>query len=215
MTFRTVALGVSSALALALGAATAADAAVIDFHLPPGQADLGSQYSQDGFTFTSSIQAPFAYFNWVAYGSPGASADPDGDIVQNYSSAVNTITQDNGNPFSFQSIGLAPVYNDGSGGSVQFTFNYAGGGSSSQTVTMDNGVYGLQHFMFNESNLASVQFQSVSTYGNWLQFDEVGVNGVGGVPEPATWTMLLLGFFGLGAMLRGRGGRRAAGMIAA
>lgn len=33
-------------------------------------------------------------------------------------------------------------------------------------------------------------------------------NGVGGVPEPDAWTMLLAGFFGLGSMVRFMGARR-------
>jgi len=39
--------------------------------------------------------------------------------------------------------------------------------------------------------------------GPWTFVDEVRfTDGVGGVPEPSTWLMMLVGFFGLGAMLR-------------
>jgi hypothetical protein len=41
----------------------------------------------------------------------------------------------------------------------------------------------------------------------WYSLDNVSVTA-GGVPEPSTWAMMLLGFGGLGAMLRSR--RRAA-----
>ena len=45
------------------------------------------------------------------------------------------------------------------------------------------------------------------------QFDNVVLGGenlvTGGVPEPATWAMMLIGFFGLGSMLRARGGLSA------
>jgi hypothetical protein len=41
---------------------------------------------------------------------------------------------------------------------------------------------------------------------NWRLIGTTGINkpGGGGVPEPATWAMMLLGFFGLGATLRSR-----------
>jgi hypothetical protein len=105
------------------------------------------------------------------------------------------------------------VYNNGGGGDVQFTFNYQGGGSSTQTVTLASGVFGLQNFTFNQSNLSSVVFTPTTTEGPWVQFDNVGVNGVGGVPEPATWAMMLVGFGGLGAVLRGAK-RKASGVAA-
>lgn len=38
-----------------------------------------------------------------------------------------------------------------------------------------------------------------------LQFEDVvGIGGGGGIPEPATWAMMLLGFFSLGSSLRSR-----------
>jgi hypothetical protein len=43
---------------------------------------------------------------------------------------------------------------------------------------------------FNDANGANLEF-----------FSDPNLNGV---PEPATWAMMLLGFFGLGAMVRGR-----------
>jgi len=47
-----------------------------------------------------------------------------------------------------------------------------------------------------------------------LAYIYTGTQGVqGGVPEPATWTSMILGFFGLGAVLRGA--RRRLGLIKA
>jgi len=59
------------------------------------------------------------------------------------------------------------------------------------------GTYG---FFFNPAPSGSYHEYVSSTIGN---FDSV-VLTVQAVPEPATWAMLLLGFFGLGAAIRGR-----------
>ena len=48
------------------------------------------------------------------------------DIFQNFANTTNTITNNSGRPFSFTSIGLADVYNQSTGGNIQFTFNGAG-----------------------------------------------------------------------------------------
>lgn len=39
---------------------------------------------------------------------------------------------------------------------------------------------------------------------NFDGIEQVSFDGVTGVPEPAAWAMMLVGFFGMGAMLRGR-----------
>lgn len=195
------------ATAVALGAS--AHAATIDFNLPAGQTYLGNSYSQGGFTFTNDGNATDAFYNSVALGIPSWNADDTGDITTYFLDSTTTITQDNGNPFDFSSIGLANSVNGDWGGSIDFTFNYDGGGSASQTVVLANAT-GLQHFSFNEQNLDSVSFHSTGYYDTF-QFDDVGVSpsgvaSVGGVPEPATWALMLLGFIGLGAVLRFRGG---------
>ena len=51
----------------------------------------------------------------------------------------------------------------------------------------------------------------VSPRANFFVMDDVTFNSIAAaIPEPATWTMLLLGFFGLGAALRARSRAAAA-----
>ena len=54
----------------------------------------------------------------------------------------------------------------------------------------------------------SVNFGGAGTAGDILAFDLMTIGDAGqvtsGVPEPATWMLMLLGFFGIGAMMRRR-----------
>lgn len=187
--------------------AAPAQATVID--LNPTELFFGPAFSQDGFTVTSSAGAADSYVNWNLYSqthSPNANGD-NPTIAQNSFNTFNTLTQDSGAPFSFQSIGLADIFNQGRGYSVDFIFNYFGGGSSTQTVTMEKDLLGLQYFTFDETNLESVVFQAVNPpqlLGS-VQFDFLGVNGeMGAVPEPATWALMIVGFGAVGATMRRR-----------
>lgn len=55
-----------------------------------------------------------------------------------------------------------------------------------------------------------VRVQAVNN-GPWIFVDEVTFQGRGGVPEPATWGMMILGFGAAGSMIR----RRRAGLASA
>jgi hypothetical protein len=198
-------------LALFLSAAFAvswsneAPALIID--LAPPDSSFGPSYSQDGYTFTNSSGLLDSYVNVLASGFPSFNAsNVNGDIVQNYGSTTNTLTNNAGLPFSFTSIGLADAFNGAfppSGGDVVFTFNHVGGATDTTTVSLANGP-GLQIFPFNETNLTSVVFEPTTTFdvlpdigtvGPIVQFDDVGVAAA---PELSTWTMLIIGFAGLG-----------------
>jgi hypothetical protein len=183
-----------AALAAAALLSGGAKAGAIVFNLPDTIITFGP-YSQDGYTFTNSYGSG-SYLNWVENGVPRFNAAPAADIATEWSGTSNTITNDLGHAFVFTSIGLADGFNDGSGGDVQFTFNHVGGLSDSVTVTLANGVFGLQTFTFNETNLTNVVFTPTTTEYRLIQFDNVGVST--SVPEPSTWAMMLAGFAGLG-----------------
>ncbi len=91
----------------------------------------------------------------------------------------------------------------------------ASAGASSQTFTSTlsttNGWEG-ESLAFTASG-ASTNLSLLGTSGfNYIGLDNVSVVDVGGVPEPATWTMMLIGFGGLGAALRSR--RKSAALAA-
>ena len=159
---------------------------------------------ETGNPYTSAaaiVAAAVAYGNWIALGEPGFNANGSvADIFQNFANTTNTITNNSGRPFSFTSIGLADVYNQGTGGNILFTFNPAGGGAPSTTmVTLTSGILGLQSFTFNnENNLSSVVFTPTTTNGPFIQFDNVDVSPITTTPLPSTWTMLIVGFIALG-----------------
>jgi len=201
MTLKIAKLCLIAALA---GFSAPASAVVID--LAPPDYLFGPSYSQDGYTFTNSSPVSGSYANWVhgdQVGIPGYSvynaSNANGDIVQVGGGTSNTITNNANQVFSFSSIGLANVFNNGSGGDVLFTFNHVDGGTNSATVSLLSGVFGLQTFLFNETGLTSVVFTPITTEGPYLQFDSVNVN-VSAVPEPSTWAMMMLGFAGFGYM---------------
>jgi hypothetical protein len=203
---KSAAFAFSTALLIASSSASA-----LTIDLAPPNGSFGPTYSQDGFTFTNSANSPGPYLNWVQVGNPSLNAsNANGDVVQNYGGTTNTLTNDANQPFALDSIGLAEVYNNGAGGAVQFTFNHVGGGSDSTTVTLLNGIFGLQTFAFNETNLTSVVF--TPTQGDRIQFDDVVVQNINveAVPEPSTWAMMILGFLGLGYMTYRRQASRVA-----
>lgn len=155
-----------------------------------------------GFTFTGG---------YVRLGSlgldPGVSAPPPGDetgyeTVLGGQSAILTSARPL-KAFSFY-LGSPDSYNSVRfmGPSYDFTLNggqiwspEAGGGAGDQTwgrrVTYDFGGYGVNRIVFSSAS-------------NSFEFDNLAGQFRDGVPEASTWTMMILGFFGTGALLRNR-----------
>lgn len=93
-------------------------------------------------------------------------------------------------------VALNPVFGSNAGD----YYGYAAAGITRATLSPTHADFHDQFFVDN-----------VSYAGHGVLID-TGGGGGGAVPEPATWALMLLGFGGLGAMLRHR--RAAAGLIA-
>lgn len=153
--------------------------------------------SSGGFLFTNSYGTPDSLGVWGKNSS--YQADPGfASVFVNHGFTTTTMSRADNSAFSFTSIDMADVYNSGVSSTIQFTFNYAAGGSSTRSVTLDN-QRGLQTFVFNDSGLSSVSWKTTSGDGGWNQFDNIVTAPV---PEPETYAMLLAGFGVLGAIAR-------------
>lgn len=153
-------------------------------------------FTATGFTpLSGDAPAPFdtvsGEFTIADFGEPGImfnSLTPAGVNISDAGTATYTYLPD----FPFFIVGgLNAAFADSvTGGNLQFNIASPdfsppspGGGSNGQVTYFDNGVGTFQSTSMTWSNTAAL------------------------VPEPASWAMMMLGFGGLGAVLRGK--RRA------
>jgi len=212
------ALMASAALAAAVAFAAPASALTITVSptnapLPPGQMmiDDFDNAIAAGFTFTQNANA---YVRSGALGvDDGVSAPPPGDTT-NYetvlANGLATLTTSNllttfsfylGSPDSYNTIrfyGLGGYQQTLSGAAILGAAVAADGDQSvGRRVTYD----------FGAERVNKIEF--VST-GNSFEFDSLAGTIQAAVPEPSTWAMMILGFGGIGALIRRRRANPAA-----
>lgn len=150
-----------------------------------------------------SSSAPPPYSGGITVGGAAGPVDPTNyaSVQGAQSSTYTMLGGQTLRSFSFY-MGSPDTYN-------RMTFNFLGGGSQtlSGTEIWDgpnfNGdrTKGFRvYYDFGGDRVTSIKFESDQ---NAFEFDGLA----GAVPEPATWTMMIMGFGAAGAMLRSR--RRA------
>ena len=171
-------------------------AATLDFdELPPIGGSYPS-YSAMGYSLTpANADGLFRFSSGHPY-----NADQDGaTITQGFFGMPIRIARLDGGLFDLKSIDLTDYFNAARAINVAFSFTDADGGVTSQVFRTD-AVKGLQTFAPDLKNLRS--FALVGQGSDFVQFDNVVLSSGAAVPEPATWALMLMGFFGLGSALR-------------
>jgi opacity protein-like surface antigen len=191
MTLKNLLLTGSIALALA-GAASASQAAVvtIDFSGHGSGGAIGNTYAAQGVTFS-----PNAKFGLCTGGCPAPNPDGNFAYVNAYGSAGNF------------SVNFASAQSDVSFQSVSYSsthaFAYDAVNNLVDEIADDEGFpisEAINHL--TGAGITRIDFEY---NGGFVApaITNLTFNGVA-VPEPATWAMMLTGFFGLGSMLRRR-----------
>ena len=153
----------------------------------------GVSITEDGFTLTALQHNQYGFAS-IASDGANISLNYTGSVAlfNNTIGGVTRLTQDNGNPFTLNSIDLANLFLQPvrpGGDSVDFTGDVQGGGMVTQSFTLAAS-NALQTFAFNASftNLLSVSF---TQDGLLNQFDNIVVNGGTPVPEPGSVALLV------------------------
>jgi hypothetical protein len=171
-------------------------------------ASVGGSITQQGFTFNS---ADAAFYVWQASSANLPSlATANTSLFEYYAFSTTTLT-DGGNPFSLNSIDLAPLLTGGSGTfTVTFTGMHPDTTTVSQTFTVnDTSPPSLQTFLFSGfANLVSVSYAQGTNSGFFqnqvsaYQFDNVVVVSASSVPESASLALLGSGVLSAAGALR-------------
>jgi hypothetical protein len=174
--FRTIFAGVFSIAALAIAAAP-------------------SQAATLAFSFNDNVDGIFANGDFTV--SNTANADGTFDITD----VTGAVIDDRSGTPTIDSISLeVPNFNDPSPTDA-FGFIYDNVAPLNVNGVLFMGASGDIYNLWSTGGGNGELY----TYGAGLPaFDAAGTLSVGGVPEPATWAMMLTGFFGLGSVLRRR-----------
>jgi hypothetical protein len=202
--------------AMALAAATGVRAAVFDFSTPTG--DLGTSHTYTVGTLSTTLTAvgtPAAHLFGKAAGGDengvGMTNDTTGDGEIQFGKGFVQV-----DATSLSAVQLA--FNSTTDGEQWSVFGSNTSGVLGSLITS-----GMAETM--TAVLPTFSFYDVEsttapggTSGNNIVLASMtasagGTTRGGGVPEPATWTMMLIGFGGLGAVLRRRRAALALGAV--
>ena len=217
----------SAALAAALFAAGGASAATVynvDVWIGAPNGVTSSVVADAAHTPTGAVSADFTYTGDINWFSPGPqNTDNTGNKVGTFipSANISGFTSPSGayaTLADFLNASLS-VAGDAYASFFKITGSYSGTAVSG-TIAHDDGAT-VYDYLGNAVYSSPAETSEIT--GNFVlpagdpPFPVDYVEGTGSpsvltlavtaVPEPATWAMMVLGFFGLGAMLRSRGKR--------
>lgn len=196
------------AIVAAAFAPAAASATTVDFEeLTPWDGGSNGIYAtpltSGGLVFSNPGAGGGDEFLVVGPSSPIASANGTNTLIPNYFGSTTTVTAANGNPFTLNTIDISDTLNEGD--PVAITFHFSDG--STQLVTTDLSP-GMQTFTFNVANITSFDFTAAGDPNgfNTAQYDNFVYTqgGAPGVPEPATWALMIGGLGLVGGAMRHR-----------
>ena len=217
--FRRLLTNAAAALAIGLGVTTAADAAVINFNSDTTYT-AATWISEGGMTFSGYelylIPPDWALANPSTYNSPLTSP-----ILATWLAPM-TMSLTSGAAFDLQSIDMGLGWWNLPGGDTETITgtraNCVDDGTGNCTVTQTFNVgYTFQTYALSAdfTGLSSVTFGAMTTqvneygpYSGWIGYDNINFSSPGEIgepiPEPAAWSLMILGFGALGGLLRGR-----------
>jgi hypothetical protein len=184
------------AAAILAMAASSSMAAVITFDsLAKNDSGLAVvvDYQEAGFSISGPLATIGAQFDGAYAGSASLFLGNAGNVA--------TLAKVDGSTFSLKAIDLSPLAPSwyGGGASVTFTGNVHGGGTLTQSFTVDSAL-GFDTYAFSGFDmLDSVTWVQAAPYH---QFDNIVVDGPAAVPEPGTLALFGAALAGIGALRR-------------
>ncbi|SNS78417.1 PEP-CTERM protein-sorting domain-containing protein [Sphingomonas laterariae] len=199
--------------AAAIGTAPAAHATIIDFDNFTGSYSTGA-YEEDGYRLSVAICSNICFKAVDAANS----IDADGTSVVRSGGATSiSVERSDGAAFRFGSmdfgktlVDTTPPYTHSS--TYEFTFSLTDGTQQKEYFTfLHNGsspiaTHTASFASLADKDITKFTFRNQSSAG---QFDNIVLNDVAAVPEPATWAMMIGGFGMVGGALRRRRPNRA------
>lgn len=164
--------------------------------------NVAGPYVEKGMRFAMANGASFFVWGTGASGN----ADPGGATLTPNAYGDLVLTSVGGSSFDLASFDVADRLNNGSGGPMLYSYTTRTG-SGGGLFNLDL-VPGLQTVTLNLTDLTRFTIQTTAP---GIQLDNVRFTpGASGVPEPASWALMISGFGLVGGALRGRlAGRRA------
>ncbi len=183
-------------IALLLAVPQVASAQTVTFEGQPNTV-YNSPITRDGFVI-GNPEGQEQHFHEIASTGFGLASNGTGVLLNDRDTQI-FVAALNGGLFNLASFDIAAAFNNSPGTSFTAT-GFLGGG----TVGTISGSLGeFATFAGFGTSTDRVVFNG-SGGGGGFELDNLKFSAVSGVPEPATWAMMLLGFGAVGASMRRR-----------